>query len=157
MKYTGNNYNLLALVIAGAAITTTAATIMTPLDAFATQSQRSQASQGSDQSQRVGAHDNAQQTSGEGAQQGGTVTDPTTGTITANCFGEVIQHEAQEHKENPSEGTLGQHSSDPVPGDSDNETPRQGIGNQDQGHPAAHGAFNSQFEAEDAQNVADNC
>jgi hypothetical protein len=159
MKYTdNNNNNLLALVIADVAIITTAAAIMTPLDAFATQSQsQSQASQGSDQSQRVGVHDNAQQTSGEGAQQGGTVTDPTTGTITANCFGKVIQHEAQEHKENPSEGTLGQHSSDPVPDDLDNETPRQGIGNQDQGHPAAHGAFNAQFEDEDAQNVEENC
>jgi hypothetical protein len=38
-----------------------------------------------------------------------------------------------------------------------NETPRQGIGNQNQGHPAAHGAFNSQFEEEDAENVAENC
>ena len=67
MKYTDNNNNLLALVIAGVAIITTAAAIMTPLDAFATQSQsQSQASQGSDQSQRVGVHDNAQQTSGEG-------------------------------------------------------------------------------------------
>ena len=38
-----------------------------------------------------------------------------------------------------------------------NETPRQGIGNQDQGHPAAHGAFNAQFEDEDAENVEENC
>jgi hypothetical protein len=44
-----------------------------------------------------------------------------------------------------------------VPGDDDNETPRQGIGNQDQGHPAAHGAFNAQFEEEDAENVEENC
>jgi hypothetical protein len=44
-----------------------------------------------------------------------------------------------------------------VPDDLDNETPRQGIGNQDQGHPAAHGAFNAQFEDEDAQNVEENC
>jgi hypothetical protein len=42
-------------------------------------------------------------------------------------------------------GTLGEHSSDPVPELEGNETPRQGIGNQDQGHPSAHGAFNSQF------------
>ena len=33
----------------------------------------------------------------------------------------------------------------------------QGIGNQDQGHPAAHGAFNSQFQEDDAENVAENC
>jgi hypothetical protein len=95
---------------------------MAPLDAFATQSQ---ASQGSDQSQRVGSHDYDQQTSPEGANTGGTVTDPTiTGdpetvdegdTVTANCFGKVIQHEAQEHKEDEGEGTLGDHSSNPVP------------------------------------------
>ena len=46
-------------------------------------------------------------------------------------------------KENPDEGTLSEHSSDPVPEILGNETPRQGIGNQDQGHPSAHGAFNS--------------
>src|SRR5215207_1459114 len=159
MKYTDNN-NLLALVIADVAIITTAAAIMTPLNAFATQSQsQSQASQGSDQSQRVGVHDNDDQTSGEGASQGGTVSDPTipNGQVSTNCFGKVIQHEAQEHKEDPDEGTLGEHSSDPVPEIEGNETPRQGIGNQDQGHPAAHGAFNAQFEAEDAENVEENC
>lgn len=116
---------------------------------------------------RVGSHDNDGQTSGEGANGGGTVTDPTiTGdpdtvdegdTVSADCFGKVISHEAQEHKENPDEGTLGEHSSDPVPEIPGNETPRQGIGNQDQGHPSAHGAFNSQFEEEDAENVEENC
>ncbi len=116
----------------------------------------------------MGSHDDDQQTSDEGADPDGTVTDPEiTGddetvdegdTVDANCFGKVIQHEAQEHKEEGSdEGTLGQHSRNPVPGDSDNETPRQGIGNQDQGHPAAHGAFNAQFEEEDAENVEENC
>lgn len=121
---------------------------------------------GDTQPARVGIHDNAAQTSGEGA-IGGTVTDPTiTGdptvvdsgdTVKANCFGKVIQHQAQEHKDDPDEGTLGSHASDPVPEISGNETPRQGIGNQDQGHPAAHGAFNSQFQADDAENVAENC
>jgi hypothetical protein len=122
---------------------------------------------GDTQPNRVGIHDNAAQTSGEGANAGGTVTDPSiTGdptvvdsgdTVKADCFGKVIQHEAQEHKTEPDEGTLGEHSSDPVSEIEGNETPRQGIGNQDQGHPAAHGAFNSQFEAEDAENVAENC
>jgi hypothetical protein len=122
---------------------------------------------GNTQPSRVGTHDNAAQTSGEGANAGGTVTDPTiTGdpavvdsgdTVKADCFGKVIQHEAQEHKTDPDEGTLGEHSSDPVPDLPGNETPRQGIGNQNQGTPAAHGAFNSQFEAEDAENVAENC
>src|SRR5919106_6885048 len=63
---------------------------------------------GSTQPDRVGSHD--EQTSPEGANQGGTVTDPTVNNgepITANCFGKVIEHEAQEHKEDPDEGTLG--------------------------------------------------
>jgi hypothetical protein len=121
---------------------------------------------GNTQPDRVGSHDDSKQTSGEGA-NGGTVTDPTitgdptvvdsTDTVNANCWGKVIQHEAQEHKTDPEEGTLGQHSSDPVPQVKGNETPRQGIGNQNQGHPSAHGAFNSQFEEEDAENVAENC
>jgi hypothetical protein len=120
---------------------------------------------GNTQPGRVGSHD--QQTSGDGANAGGTVTDPTimgdpnvvdsSDTVKADCFGKVISHEAQEHKEDPDEGTLGSHSSDPVPEISGNETPRQGIGNQDQGHPSAHGAFNSQFEEEDAENVENNC
>ena len=38
-----------------------------------------------------------------------------------------------------------------------NETPRQGIGNQDQGHPAAHGAFNAQFDEDDAEAEAQDC
>lgn len=125
------------------------------------------------QPDRVGSHDD--QTSDNGANSGGTVTDETIpceirddqtgcvgeasdGTVTTNCFGKVISHEAREHKEEGSdEGTLGEHSRDPVPEIPGNETPRQGIGNQDQGHPAAHGAFNSQFEEEDADNVEENC
>ena len=122
---------------------------------------------GDTQPNRVGTHDNAAQTSGEGANAGGTVTDPTiTGdptvvdsgdTVKADCFGKVISIKHRNIKMIPDEGTLGSHSSDPVPEISGNETPRQGIGNQNQGHPAAHGAFNSQFEADDAENVADNC
>ena len=117
------------------------------------------------QPDRVGSHD--QQTSPEGSAGGGTVTDPTlcditdnpdcSTTVDTNCFGKVISERAQDHKENPEEGTLGSHSRDPVPELPGNETPRQGIGNQNQGHPAAHGAFNSQFEEEDEQNVIDNC
>jgi hypothetical protein len=123
-----------------------------------------------EQPDRVGSHDD--QTSGEGANAGGTVTDPTIPgagglveedgvtleEVTANCFGKVIEHEAQEHKDPESgEDTLGEHSSDPVPEIPGNETPRQGIGNQDQGHPAAHGAFNSNFDDDDAENVNENC
>lgn len=93
---------------------------------------------GDTQPGRVGNQDNTAQTSGEGA-QGGTVTDPTiTGdpnvvdsadTVKADCFIKVISFRAQEHKDNPDEGTLGSHASDPVPDNPGNETPRQGIGN----------------------------
>ena len=73
---------------------------------------------GDTQPGRVGSHDNDRQTSGEGANEGGTVTDSTiTGdpdtvdeddTVSADCFGKVISHEAQEHKDPDSdEGTLG--------------------------------------------------
>lgn len=120
---------------------------------------------GDTQPGRVGSHDT--QTSPNGANSGGTVTDPTiTGdpnvvdsgdTVKADCFGKVISHRAQEHKENPDEGTLGSHARDPVPELPGNETPRQGIGNQDQGHPAAHGAFNSQFDPDDAEYEAAAC
>lgn len=35
---------------------------------------------------------------------------------------------------------MGEHSSDPVqtPDDTDNETPREGVGNQPEGHPSDH-------------------
>jgi hypothetical protein len=33
---------------------------------------------------------------------------------------------------------FGGHASDPVPGDDDNETPREGVGNQDEDHPSDH-------------------
>ena len=121
---------------------------------------------GDTQRNREGVHDNEQQTSSEGANQGGQVCDSTIpagetggdGCVSANCFGKVISREAQEHKDPESgEERLGEHARDPLSGDADNETPRQGIGNQDQGHPAAHGAFNSQFDDDDAENVEENC
>lgn len=71
------------------------------------------------------------------------------------ALAKVISHEAQEHKDPESgEERLGEHARDPLPGDADNETPRH---HQDQGHPAAHGAFNSQFDDDDAENVEENC
>ena len=119
----------------------------------------------SDQPSRVGSHD--AQTSKNGADKGGTVTDPTLcsqtdnpdckTTVKADCFGKVTKERAQEHKTDPSAGNLGSHASDPVPENPGHETPREGIGNQDQGHPAAHGAFNSQFDPKDEQNVINNC
>ena len=124
---------ILVVVLLTTMTTTTITTItIAPTPAFAKSSQ----------SDRVGSHDDDRQTSGEGADKGGTVTDPTLcseaeddpdcdTTVTANCFGKVISHESREHKEDPDEGTLGEHSRDPVPELEGNETPRQGIGNQE--------------------------
>ena len=177
MRYTGNNSNSITaatnlIILTTAILIVGSSSASTITAAFGQNQPSSQPSSvpssvpssqpssdlGSTQTDRVGSHD--EQTSPEGANQGGTVTDPTVNNgepITANCFGKVIQHEAQEHIEDPDEGTLGEHSSDPVPEIPGREVPRQGIGNQDQGHPAAHGAFNSQFDEDDAQNVEENC
>jgi hypothetical protein len=55
-----------------------------------------------------------------------------------DCWGEVTSDLAQ--TDDGSAG-IGEHSSDPVPGDADNETPRRGIGNNFQGDdtPSEHG------------------
>ena len=55
----------------------------------------------------------------------------------SNCWGQVSKGLAQ--KDDGKAG-LGEHSSDPVqsPGDTDNETPREGVGNQAEGHPSDH-------------------
>ncbi|MFL6484630.1 MAG: hypothetical protein ACJ70Z_07960 [Nitrososphaera sp.] len=63
-------------------------------------------------------------------------TDSPTGTgqpTDPNCFGEINSGLAQ------SSGGVGEHASDPVPGDDDNETPRLGVGNQAEGTPGEHG------------------
>ena len=49
----------------------------------------------------------------------------------SNCWGKVTSELAKG-------GGIGGHSSDPVPGDDDNETPREGVGNQAEGHPSDH-------------------
>jgi hypothetical protein len=55
----------------------------------------------------------------------------------ANCWGKVSSGLAQN---DDGKSGLGEHSSDPVqsPGDTDNETPREGVGNQAEGHPSDH-------------------
>ena len=53
----------------------------------------------------------------------------------SNCWGKVAS--ALAHNDDGKPG-LGEHSSDPVPGDDDNETPREGVGNQREGHPSDH-------------------
>lgn len=53
----------------------------------------------------------------------------------ANCWGKVTSSLTQDDDGHPG---IGEHSSDPVPGDGDNETPREGVGNQREGHPSDH-------------------
>lgn len=53
----------------------------------------------------------------------------------SNCWGKVTSGLA--HKDDGKPG-IGEHSSNPVPGDDDNETPREGVGNQREGHPSDH-------------------
>jgi hypothetical protein len=53
----------------------------------------------------------------------------------ANCWGQVSKGLAQKNDGKPG---LGEHSSDPVGDDEDNETPREGVGNQREGHPSDH-------------------
>ncbi len=52
----------------------------------------------------------------------------------ANCWGQVSKGLAQKNDGKPG---LGEHSSNPTP-DEDNETPREGVGNQKEGHPSDH-------------------
>jgi hypothetical protein len=52
-----------------------------------------------------------------------------------NCFGEISTGAAQIEDSQPG---LGAHASDPIPGDDDRETPRAGVGNQDEDTPGEH-------------------
>jgi hypothetical protein len=52
-----------------------------------------------------------------------------------NCWGKVTSSLTQNDDGKPG---IGEHSSDPRPGDEDNETPREGVGNQDEDHPSDH-------------------
>lgn len=55
-----------------------------------------------------------------------------------DCWGEVTSTLTQQEDENPG---IGEHSSDPIPGDEDRETPRRGVGNNFFGDdtPSEHG------------------
>ena len=55
-----------------------------------------------------------------------------------NFWGKVVGTQAQADDDRPG---IGEHSSDPVPGDGDNETPRSGVGNQEGDGPSGHGAI----------------
>jgi hypothetical protein len=51
----------------------------------------------------------------------------------SNCWGEINSGLAE------SSGGVGEHASDPIPGDDDRETPRAGVGNQAEDSPGEHG------------------
>ena len=55
----------------------------------------------------------------------------------ANCWGKVTS-DFTTTKDGDGGGDMS-HASDPVGGDSDQETPREGVGNQNEGHPSDHG------------------
>ena len=57
-------------------------------------------------------------------------------TVKADCFGKVIHMKHRSIKLTQMKEHLVNTASDPVPENPGNETPRQGIGNQNQGHPA---------------------
>ena len=72
---------------------------------------------------------------------------------TPNCFGKVSSQLAGVEDEQPG---IGEHSSDPVPGDEDRETPRQGVGNVagsdgffdgERDHVSDHGTFVASLDA----------
>jgi hypothetical protein len=54
-----------------------------------------------------------------------------------DCWGEANSDLAQDDFGDPG---VGQHASDPIPGDDDKETPRAGVGNQAEDTPPEHGA-----------------
>jgi hypothetical protein len=67
----------------------------------------------------------------------------------ANCWGKVTSDGARTLEP----GEFGQHAANPT-GDDDNDTPREGVGNQDEDHPSDHadsvgGAFSDEECAED--------
>jgi hypothetical protein len=67
----------------------------------------------------------------------------------ANCWGKVTSDGTRTLEP----GEFGQHAANPT-GDHDNDTPREGVGNQDEDHPSDHadsvgGAFSDEECAED--------
>jgi hypothetical protein len=93
------------------------------------------------QKDRVGADNDDPDNAGEDADRDGPGGDDGVGQETdddegeANCWGKVTSSLTQNEDDQPG---IGEHSSDPVPNDGDNETPREGVGNQKEGHPSDH-------------------
>jgi hypothetical protein len=64
-----------------------------------------------------------------------------------NCWGKVTSNAAREFE--PS--VFGQHAANPT-SDADNETPREGVGNQDENHPSDHAdAVGPSFDSSDGE------
>ena len=93
------------------------------------------------QKDRVGADNDDPDNDSEDADRDGPGGDDGVGQETdndegeANCWGKVTSSLTQNVDDQPG---IGEHSSDPVPNDGDNETPREGVGNQREGHPSDH-------------------
>ena len=88
-----------------------------------------------EQPDRVGNDGSGDSTDADRDGPGGADNDPNDDEGEANCWGKVTSSLTQNDDDNPG---IGEHSSDPVPGDDDNETPREGVGNQNEGHPSDH-------------------
>ena len=93
------------------------------------------------QKDRVGADNDDPDNDSEDADRDGPGGDDGVGQETdndegeANCWGKVTSSLTQNDDDQPG---IGEHSSDPVPNDGDNETPREVVGNQREGHPSDH-------------------
>jgi hypothetical protein len=82
----------------------------------------------------VSAQEEPGQSEGHGTPRPETEVGTTTGQPTdPNCFGEINSGLAQ------AAGGVGEHASDPVPSNPGRETPRLGVGNQEEGTPGEHG------------------
>lgn len=64
---------------------------------------------------------------------------PDEGSDEANCWGKVTSDVVTTNDGDGFGGKIfGSHAADPVQSDDDNETPREGVGNQDEDHPSDH-------------------
>ena len=88
------------------------------------------------QPDRVGNDGSGDSTDADRDGPGGDDGDPNDDdTGEANCWGKVTSSLTKNDDGQPG---IGEHTSDPRPGDDDNETPREGVGNQHEGHPSDH-------------------
>jgi hypothetical protein len=135
-------YLFLLPLLAALVITTTITTTITTLPVFASTGMSNCREEPddpdcNDQPDRVGnddPNDEDADRDGPGRDDGPRQTDDDD-TGEANCWGKVTSSLTKNDDGKPG---IGEHSSNPVPGDDDNETPREGVGNQNEGHPSDH-------------------